>query len=121
MASRALPVVALLIAGCASAPDTYDQPARIVDPTDGSRAALRATLAEVLGVPVTISDSALTDSSVLVLESLPPANMENPVPLGRVMEMPIQFRLVKNGDDCFLVNQQDRKRYRLTETTCQPE
>ena len=114
-------IAALILAACATNSESYDQPARIVDPDPASRAGLQAALVEALGVPVTVSDMALTESSLLVIENQPPATMENPVPLGRVMEMPIQFRLVRNGENCILINQQNRRRYALANTVCQPE
>ena len=114
-------IFALVLAACAANTETYDQPARIVDPDSASRAGLQTALIEALGVPVTVSDMALTDNSLLVIENQPPVTMENPVPAGRVMELPMQFRLVRNGDNCILINQQDRKRYAVANTTCEPE
>ena len=113
-------IIVFLAAGAANT-ETYDQPARIVNPDSASRAGLQAALIEALGVPVTVSDMALTDTSMLVIENQPPATMENPVPIGRATDLPIQFRLVRNGQDCILINQQDRKRYALLNTTCAPE
>ena len=109
------------MAGCAAVPEYQDEPARIVDPDDASRAALRATIVDALGIPVTISDAAFTESSVLVIERLPTPTMENPVPLGRVIEVPIRFRLVRNGAQCVLVSDQDHERYVLRDTRCMPE
>ena len=99
----------------------YDRPARIVTPDDASRAALQAAVNSALGTNVILSDSALTDSSVLTIENMPPPTMENPMPRGRVMKLPIQFRLVVNGTDCVLVNQQDRSRYLVSNTSCEAE
>ena len=111
----------LLLAGCQTVIAEYDRPARIVNPDDTSRAALSAMVNLSLGTEVTLSDSALTDTSLLVIENRPPPTMENPVPQGRIMKMPIQFRLVINGSDCVLVNQRDRSRYVLSDTTCEAE
>ena len=111
----------LSAAGCQTVVADYDRPARIVMANDASRAALQATVNNALGTTVTLSDSALTDSSVLTIENIPPPTMENPVPQGRAMKMPIQFRLVINGTDCVLVNQQDRARYVLADTSCAAE
>jgi len=118
MNSKSLLLVSVTLCACVTNPDGYDRPARIVDPDAASRAALRGALFESLGVAVTISDSALTDSSLLVIENRPPATMEDQVPQGRIMEMPIRLRLVKNGNDCVLVNQRDRTRYVLADTAC---
>lgn len=114
-------VYVLTLTGCHAMPTGLDQPARIINPDEASRAGLRSALIEALGVAVMVSDTALTDSSLLVIENQPPATMENPVPMGRVMEMPFRFRLVKNAEQCILINQQEQKRYILNETTCTPE
>lgn len=113
--------VALTTLGCQTMTNNYDKPARIVEPDDASRVALRETINNILGTNVTLSDSALTDRSLLTIENSPPRTMENPNPLGRNMEMPIQFRLFINGTDCVLVDQRDRSRYVLENTTCEAE
>lgn len=114
-------VSAFGIVGCQTVVTDHDQSARIVNPDSASRAALQRTVDLALGTHVTLSDSALTDSSILTIENRPPPTMENPVPQGRIIEMPIQFRLVKNGEQCILVRQSDRSRYVLDDTTCIPE
>ena len=120
--SKIIPVmITVMVAACAANTETYDQPARIVNPDSASQAGLQAALIEALGVPVIVSDTALTDTSLLVIENQPPPTMENPVPIGRATDLPIQFRLVRNGENCILINQQDRKRYALQDTTCAPE
>ena len=111
----------LAVTGCQTVSNDYDRSARIVNPDDRSRAALQAAVNSALGTNVILSDSALTDSSVLTIENMPPPTMENPMPRGRVMKLPIQFRLVVNGPDCVLVNQQDRSRYLVPNTSCEPE
>ena len=114
-------VSAFGIVGCQTVATDHDQSARIVNPDSTSRAALQRAVDLALGTPVTLSDSALTDSSVLTIENWPTPTMDNPVPQGRVIEMPIQFRLVKNEEQCILVRQSDRSRYVLDNTTCVPE
>ena len=121
MKVRALLAVAATVAtatGCQTVPNDYDRPARIVNPDAASFESLQLTVKHALGGNVVLSDSALTDSSILTIENLPKASMENPVPHGRVYKRPVQFRLVMNGNDCILVNQQDRSRYVLENTTC---
>ena len=113
--------VALTALGCQTLADGYDKPARIVNPDDASRAALRETVNRAFGVDVTLADNALTDSSVLTIERSPRPTMENPNPLGRNMEMPFQLRLVINGTDCVLIDQRDRTRYVLASTSCEAE
>ena len=101
--------------------NSHEQPARILKADACSRAALPRTVDAALGTHVILSDSALTDSSLLTIENRPPPTIENPVTQGRGMQMPIQFRLVRNGDRCVLVRQSDRSRYVLNHTSCTPE
>jgi hypothetical protein len=114
-------LLALTVLGCQTLADTYDKPARIVNPDDASRAALQESVNKAFGTNVTLADNALTDSSVLTIERSPRPTMENPNPLGRNMEMPFQLRLVINGTDCVLIDQRDRSRYVLANTSCEAE
>lgn len=111
----------LAIAGCQTVATDQDQPARIVDPDDASRAALQSVVDSVLKTQVILADNALTDSSFLSIERNPPRTMQNPNPQGRIMEPPLLFRLVLNGSDCILIDQRDRGRYLLENTTCEAE
>jgi len=116
-----LTAAAIGAAGCQVLESTHDQPARIINADTGSRVALQQTVNAALGTHVILSDSALTDSSLLTIENRPPATMENPVPQGRDMQRPIQFRLVRNGERCVLIRQSDHSRYILNDTNCTPE
>lgn len=109
------------LAGCQTMADSYDKPARIVNPDDASRAALQAAVNSAFGTKVTLADDALTDSSLLTIERSPRPTMENPNPLGRNMELPYQLLLVINGADCVLIDQRDRSRHNLANTTCEAE
>jgi hypothetical protein len=111
----------LAIAGCQTVANEHDRPARIVSPDDASRAALQSVVDSVLNTHVTLADNALTDTSVLSIEHNPPRTMQNPNPQGRVMEPPFLFRLVVNGSDCILIDQRDRGRFLLENTTCEAE
>ncbi len=103
---------------CQSIAATYDQPAHIVLPNDGSRAALRGAVNTALHTGVTLADSALTNSSVLIVERGIPQNLEGSPASGRSMQVPFQFRLVISGDHCVLIDQRDQTRYRLQNTHC---
>lgn len=120
---KALSVTAawLLLSGCQTVNTDNDRPARIVNPDAGSRAALQAAVKQALGREAMLADTALTDSSRLTIERWPTGTMDNPVPQGRILEKPIQFRLVVNGSDCFLIDQRDSARYRLENTSCEAE
>jgi hypothetical protein len=114
-------VLAATISGCQTVTTDYDHPARIINPDEASRAALRSVVNSVLNTAVTLADSALTDTSLLTIERNPPRTMANPTPQGRIMEMPIQFLLVVNDTDCILIDQRDRTRHILRNTNCEAE
>ena len=103
---------------CQTVATAYDKPARISDPTDASRAALQQTVNAVLNTNVTLAADALTGSSLLIVERAMPRTMDGSPAQGRTMEMPIQFRLVINGDDCILIDQRDESRHVLQDTSC---
>ncbi len=113
-------LAATLVLGCQTMTTNDDRAARIINPDNTSRAALRAVVTELLNANITISDTALTNGDLLTIENNPPRTMDNPNPQGRILEMPIQFRLVINGVDCVLVDQRDQTRHLLTSTSCAP-
>ena len=111
-------VVTFGVVGCQTVATGYDKPARITDPTDDSRAALQQTVNAALNTNVTLADDALTDSSLLIVERSMPKSMDGSPAQGRTMEMPYQFRLVINGDECILIDQRDESRHVLQDTSC---
>ena len=114
-------LAAAVLCGCQTLAADEERPARIVDADEASRAALQAALKDALGRDVLLADTALTDSSRLIIEVSPPRTMENPAPAGLELRDPLQFRLVKSGDDCILVNMQDDSRRVLADTRCEVE
>lgn len=106
---------------CKNVVDSADQPARIVDPTDASRAALQQALREALHTDVMVADDALTDTSVLIIERKIPQSITGSPAKGRNMDLPVQFRLLTNGTICVLEDQRDKSRHLLADTTCVAE
>ena len=113
--------ITLLTTGCQTMGSEADQPARIINPDDASRAALQSTINGILNTEVTLAKNALTDDSILIIERNPPRTMDNPNPQGRVMDEPIQFRLVINDSDCILIDQRNESRHALLDTDCKAE
>ncbi len=112
----------LLVAGCQTLTAESDVPAVITDPTDASRTALHDALSEAFNdTEVTLADNALMQTSLLTIEIGARRTIENPPLTGRVLEKPMQFRLVKNGDDCVLIDLRNQSRHKLENTTCAPE
>jgi hypothetical protein len=96
--------VALLTTGCQTMGSDADQPARIINPDEASRAALQSMVDSILNTEVTLAENALTESSMLIIE-----------------RKPIQFRLVINGSDCILIDQRNESRHVLEDTECAAE
>ena len=111
-----------IIAGCQALTAQSDIPALITNPTDESRAALKRALGEAFhGTEVTLADNALTQTSLLTVES-GVRHIIGKIPRrGRILEKPIQFRLVKNGTECVLIDLRDQSRHNLQNTTCAPQ
>ena len=109
------------LTGCQTVDTDLDRPARIVNADADSRAALQAAVNEALGNEVMLANNALTDTSLLTIERWPAGTMENPVPQGRILEKPIQFRLVINDSDCILIDQRNESRHVLKNTDCVAE
>ena len=107
--------------GCQTVATDLDQPARITDANDASRDDLRSTVSAALGVKVTLSDDALTSTSLLVIERNAQGQIDSEPTRGRIMDVPIQFHLVINGSDCVLVDQRDESRHLLENTSCVAE
>ena len=116
-----LTAAAIGAVGCQVLERSHDQPARIINADAGSRVALQQAVNTAVGTHVILSGSALTESSLLTIENRPPGTLKNPVPQGRDMQMPIQFRLVRNHERCVLIRQSDHSRYILNNTSCTPE
>jgi len=113
--------LAVGVTGCRTVATEHDRAARIVNADGNSRAALQRAVNDALNTNVTLADNALTESSLLIIERSPPRSMQNLPTQGRNMDVPIQFRLVINRDDCILIDQRDRSRYLLEDTKCEAE
>jgi len=109
------------LVACRTASARPDVAAVVAEPGAESRAELAAAVGAALGgVPVTLSDDALTRESTLIVER---ARQRDPSGLpaqGRERGVPERFRLVKNGADCVLIHERTGQRFTLRETTCAP-
>lgn len=115
--------VLLLFAACKSGPEPQrvpeGAPARIVNPTPQSRAALAQAVRDALdGVPVMLADDALTRESTLVLERAAHRDPEGHRAQGRELGRPERFTLFKTERDCVLVHERTGRRMALVATEC---
>lgn len=113
--------ILMALAGCQCMATAEDVPARIDTPTAESRAALQQAVSEALQTEVILAENALTTSSWLTIDRSPPQGINNPPTQGRNLGTPIQFRLVKNGAACILIDQRNAIRYALENTDCVAE
>ena len=74
-----------------------------------------------LGVEVLLAGDALTTSNLLFTERNPPLSLDNPPAQGRIMERPIQFRLITSGADCIPVDTRDHSRTLLDDSGRAPD
>ena len=105
----------------ASALPAADVPARIVDPTPQSRAALAEAVRSALnGAPVTLADEALTAASTLLIERAVRRDARGLRIQGRELTPPEQFHLVQSAGACVLVHERTGRRFPLRDTRCVP-
>ena len=107
-----------VLAGCQTMATDDDVAARITNPSAASQAALQNAVNDALNTEVLLAAGALTTSSILVIERNPPRSMQSQAATGRNMEPPIRFHLVLNNSACILVDQRDKTRRLLENTTC---
>ncbi len=109
---------ALLVCACRS----DDRPARIIDPTDASRAALHAAVAAAMhGADVALADDALTLSSQLIVEPAVQRDAQGARVMGREVRPPVRFVLLKSREQCVLESVATRQRWVLAATHCVAE
>jgi hypothetical protein len=114
-------VLALGMAACASAPAATDVPAVLVSPTSEVRAELARTVSEAMGgAPVALADDALTRESTLTVERARRRGPDGTPAQGRETTRPHHFRLVKSGEGCVLVHDEEGRRFPLAGATCVP-
>jgi hypothetical protein len=108
----------LALTACAATLPAEDAPAVIVNPTADSRAVLQRAVAELLGKDVQLADSALTQSSTLVLEPARVRDTAGRLAQGRETRPSEVFRLVAVSGDCVLVHERSGRRIVLQRVRC---
>lgn len=112
----------LPLAGCTTAPPPNDLPARVVAPSEASRAELQRVVATALALEtVTLAPDALTTSNTLLLEIPAPRGLDAPPATGRQLGRPETFRLYRDGPQCILVHERTGMRWLLLDTECEAE
>jgi hypothetical protein len=106
------------LSACKNVSPDADQAALVVNPTAASRAALQQAVNTELLTEVLLTEDALTRTSLLIVERKQPQSIEGSPAQGRNMDLPIQFQLIKSGDDCVLIDQRDQSRSVLADTEC---
>lgn len=97
-------------------------PARLVEPDAAIRAELQRAVAAALGDPeVVLADTALTTGSLLVVERRRHVAPDGTRIMGRELDPPERFRLLREGDGCILVHEGSARRFPLAGAVCEPE
>ena len=107
------------LTGC-SALGFQERPAVLLQSTASEQAELQRAVTEMLNVPsVVIAADALTQSSMLVLESQT-ARVNGQRLQGRVLSSPERFELLATGSRCVLLHVQTQRRHELQGVRCRP-
>lgn len=113
-------LVAIQLGACRADPSA-PVPARLVDPDQTVRAELRAVVEAALhGASVLIADDALTADSLLVITHRPLRDDQGRPVMGRIVEPPVRFQLIREGGRCLLVNVETGARTPLEHAVCSP-
>ena len=117
---RALCVLSLLVlTGCRTDAVAGEIPAVLVAPDARTQAELQRLVSTAQGgVDVTLSPSALTDSSVLIVERGSYRDASGRRIIGRDLGMPEQFHLIKQGDACLLEHKTSGERWAMQGAVC---
>lgn len=107
-----------LVAGCQSQA-SEERSAIVTNPSPEVVTELERTISTSLyGVPVSLTESAFTDSSVLTLQPAQQSRPDVRLASGRTMDRPEQFRLIAIGDACLLEKMTTGERFQLQVTRC---
>jgi len=121
MCAMACAAALLTLAACRGTAAT-SVPARLVEPDAAIQAELQRAVAAALGDrEVALADSALTTESVLVVERRRHVAPDGTRIMGRELDPPERFRLLREGDGCILVHERSGQRFPLAGAACAPE
>lgn len=107
--------LAFVVGGCVT---VKDQPARITDYGPQGQRVLTDVLRDIFQRDVVVAPDALMTSDILQIEMTPRRGIGNAGLAGRVMTAPIRFSLVKNRQECVLVDQRNGNRFMLDGVRC---
>jgi len=109
----------LLLVACQSSGQPL-VPALLSQPSAQERILLEEAVQELLGRRVRLSETALTESSLLLLEPQGGTGVDGLLLDGRRQEPPERLRLYLWGDQCLLEHKASGKRQRLQGVDCKP-
>ncbi len=117
---RARVACLLLLATCVSTPLQALETPAVLERTDANvRAVLSAAVSELLqGADVTLGEDALLHDSWLTVERVRPRDGTGQLLQGRILERPEQFQLLKDEDQCLLVQRSSGRRKVLESVGC---
>ncbi|WP_237066533.1 hypothetical protein [Microbulbifer guangxiensis] len=110
----------LLLAGCsAQALPGPLEPAVLEEVTGAVRTELTQVVSEALGgVPVTLGEEVLTDTSILVVEQNVPRDLQQRPLAGRSLAVPVRFQLLVGDQGCWLKRLPEGPFWPLTRARC---
>lgn len=116
----AVPALVLVLTGCRTdAVAAEGVPALLRDPDAQTRADLQRVVSEALGgAEVLLSDDALTESSLLIIERRRHVDAAGRRVMGRDLSAPDRFLLIKQGERCLLEHQASGQRWPMVGAVC---
>ncbi len=112
-------VIVIMACNTLSAQD--EVPAVLVEPSEAAQAELREAISTTLnGREVTLSETALTHESELIIQRVVRRDSRGLPLTGRDFEKPDHFTLMKSAEQCVLVHRESGRRIPLRSATCKP-
>ena len=102
------------LSGCTSMPAAQAEPAVLDDRSAQGREELARLVAEALNRPsVLLADDTLLHEDVFIVERRPRRDANGVLLNGRETEAPQHFRLIKQGEDCYVVHEESKRQWHL--------
>lgn len=110
---------AMFLLGCQSFAEKAAIPAIVVEPSEEAMAEIKGVIKQALNSDeIMFASKVFTERSILAIDKSGGRAIDKPDAMGRVMDMPYRFQLLKSNDGCLLHQLDTDKRWALTKVKC---
>lgn len=113
---------AMFLLGCQSFGEQTAIPAIVAEPNEAAMTEIKGAIKQALNSDeIMFASEVFTERSILAIDKSAGRAIDKPDAMGRVMDMPYRFQLLKSGDSCLLQQLDTDKRWTLTKVKCKAE